>query len=396
MREEFEYLVVGKGLWGSAAARHLSAISDSVAIIGPDEPQQPESHDGIFASHYDQGRLTLRIDTNPVWMQAAVRAIDRYAALEAASGIRFHTPSGLLLAYPSDVETGTNPHATAVTHNLPHDFYPAGHTNWRTHFPYLDFPDSHWVLYEPPPTGHINPRKLLQAQLQVAQQQGATIIREIATAVSESPEGVVVTTRSGDQVQAQKVLLAMGAYTNLFGLLERPLAITVETETIILAEVSAAQAERLADMPCLIYEIDDPDISDIYLTPPIIYPDGRFYIKMGANTPADLHPTTLDGVQEWFHNGASDAYKASLTAALQAMLPTVEFRSITTKRCIITRTANRCPMIDQVSDHIYVAAGANGKGAKGSDTWGWLAAQLMGNGRWWDVLPRDLFKAQYL
>ena len=162
-----------------------------------------------------------------------------------------------------------------------------------------------------------------------------------------------------------------------------------------MAEVSAAEVERLADMPCLIYMIADPAISDIYLTPPIQYADGRFYIKMGANTPADLQPTTLDAVQDWFHKGDSDAYKTSLTAALHAMLPQVEFRSITTKRCIITRTPNRCPIIDQVTDHIYVAAGANGKGAKGSDTWGWLAAGLMENGRWWNALPRDLFKAYY-
>lgn len=394
MKTGFEYLVIGKGLWGSAAARHLTVFSDSVGIIGPDEPQQPESHAGIFASHYDQGRLTRRIDTEAVWMHTAVRAIDNYAALEAASRVRFHTPAGLIMVYPKDVEANASPRTTAVTHNIPHDFYPAGDTNWRTHFPYLDFPDSHWLLYEPPPTGHINPRKLIQAQLKVAEQQGAAIIREIVTAVAEHADGVVVTTQAGDQFHAQKVLLTMGAYTNLFGLLERPLAISVETETIILAEVSAAEAERLAEMPCLIYMIEDSDISDIYLTPPIMYPDGRFYIKMGANTPADLQPTTLDGVQEWFHEGNSDACKPSLTAALHTMLPTVEFLSITTKRCIITRTPTRCPIIDQVSDHVYVAAGANGKGAKGSDTWGWLAAEFMGNGRWWDVLPRDMFKAQ--
>ncbi len=34
----FDYLVIGKGLIGSAAARHLSARASSVAIIGPDEP----------------------------------------------------------------------------------------------------------------------------------------------------------------------------------------------------------------------------------------------------------------------------------------------------------------------------------------------------------------------
>ena len=31
-------IVIGRGLVGSAAGRHLSALTDGVAVLGPDEP----------------------------------------------------------------------------------------------------------------------------------------------------------------------------------------------------------------------------------------------------------------------------------------------------------------------------------------------------------------------
>jgi len=44
----YKIAVIGRGLMGSAAGRHLSMISDSVAIIGPNEPKDTANHDGIF------------------------------------------------------------------------------------------------------------------------------------------------------------------------------------------------------------------------------------------------------------------------------------------------------------------------------------------------------------
>ena len=54
----FDYIVIGKGLIGSAAGRYLSATGTKVALIGPHEPENWPAHQGVFASHYDQGRLT--------------------------------------------------------------------------------------------------------------------------------------------------------------------------------------------------------------------------------------------------------------------------------------------------------------------------------------------------
>lgn len=55
---DFDYIVVGRGLIGTAAARHLSHRGHRVALIGPSEPACRHRHRGPFGSHYDEGRIT--------------------------------------------------------------------------------------------------------------------------------------------------------------------------------------------------------------------------------------------------------------------------------------------------------------------------------------------------
>ena len=58
----YKIAVIGRGLIGSAAGRHLSMISDGIAVIGPNEPEDPVKHEGVFASHYDEGRIVRFVD----------------------------------------------------------------------------------------------------------------------------------------------------------------------------------------------------------------------------------------------------------------------------------------------------------------------------------------------
>ena len=70
----FDIAIIGAGLFGSAAARHLSSVSDGVALIWPAEPQQKSTHQGVFGSHYDVSRLVRGIDPDLVW--ATLKAFD--------------------------------------------------------------------------------------------------------------------------------------------------------------------------------------------------------------------------------------------------------------------------------------------------------------------------------
>src|SRR4051812_12714130 len=92
----FDFIVIGKGLMGSAALRYLSEATSNVAVIGPDEPIDYATHHGVFASHYDEGRLTGRLGKDLTWAQLTTRSIEQYSSIEERSGISFYSPCGRL------------------------------------------------------------------------------------------------------------------------------------------------------------------------------------------------------------------------------------------------------------------------------------------------------------
>jgi sarcosine oxidase len=100
MAVDFKVIIVGRGMMGAAAARHLSGMIEGVALIGPSEPVERKSHHGVFASHYDEARITRSFDDNAVWATLAARSLDRYHEIEAKSGISFFTEAGCLFAGP--------------------------------------------------------------------------------------------------------------------------------------------------------------------------------------------------------------------------------------------------------------------------------------------------------
>ena len=398
--QQYTYIVVGNGLMGSAAARYLSEWSDHVALIGPNEPAEHGNHDGVFSSHYDEGRLAHKQSRDPLWAVISRAAVCAYPKLETLSGVSFHGPVGRVIANRANIEENeellTWMASVDPTREQLH-FYDATDRGWQQHFPYLNFPTGYTLLHELPPAGYVNPRAMLRAQNVVARQQGATIIDQPVLHIQSKATGVEVNTADGRRYQAEKVLIAAGAFTNFNQLLPEPLPLLLKTETMIWADVTPETANRLQTMPGVGYDIDDPDLDDIYMAPPLLYPDGRYKIKMGCNTKGELWPATLAEIQAWFQRGDSDRDKPAMERALRQILPDVEFLNISSHRCIVTYTPSGYPMIDGVpSDphgRLFVATGGNGAGAAGSDTLGSLAAGLLHDGRWIESLPREPFLA---
>ncbi|MAT97127.1 MAG: hypothetical protein CL608_08295 [Anaerolineaceae bacterium] len=391
----FDVLVIGKGLMGSAAARCLSAFGADTAVLGPDEPQNPQTHDGVFASHYDQGRITRRLSKDLTWATLADRSIAQYRALEARSGIKFYEPTGGLYVGPDDGSHAYWQNAAAIGQRFGVAYDELSADELAARLPRLHFPACFAGILEHAPAGYINPRGLIAAQLAIFAEQGGTILRETAVTVTRHSNHVTVQTKEGNQYKTRKLLIAAGGFSNCFDLLERPLPLRLKTETIILAEVDEDEAARLGDMPTVIYAIDSPDLNGIYLLPPILYPDGRFYLKMGCDTRLDqtlLHD--VEAIRRWFIHGDSDAMLPAMRAALEAIIPGLRAQSWATKRCLITYTPHGKPFIDAlVPGQVYVATGGNGSSAKSSDAIGQLAASLTWHDAWQDKeLDAALFR----
>lgn len=399
--QAYEFAVIGNGLMGSAAGRYLSQWSDSVAIIGPGEPADHTRHNGVFSSHYDEGRLTRELSRDPIWAVISRQAVRAYSQLEEKSGIRFHGPVGRVLANrPTAAEQAellSWMEKVGAAAKDRHQYFAAGDRSWQQRFPFLHFPADYDLYYEAAPAGYVNPRDMLRAQNEVARQQGARIIPELVVEVASEPDGVTIRTAEGSHIRAQRALIACGAFTNFHELLPQPLPLILKTEAMIWATVSPETAEGLQTMPGVGYNIENPHLDDIYMAPPLLYPDGTYKIKMGCNTKGELWPTTLAEVQAWFQTGASDADMPAMEAALRSILPDVDFLEITSHRCIVTYTPSGYPTIDHAPGdahrRLYVATGGNGSGAGGADALGHAAAGFLFDGRWPEELPRQPFLA---
>ena len=275
----FDVIVVGAGLWGSACARHLVEMGATVALVGPAEPVAPAHHTGVFASHYDEARITRRLASDVDWSRAAAASMDRYAEIEAQGATPFFRPVGALMAGPergagSDYILNTK--AVAVSEGTDHVTLRGGVL--RERFPFFLFPEGILGVHEEA-GGWINPRGHVRAEINAAQAKGMTLVRDEVVDVQEGSAGVSVRCGAGDELQAGKVIVACGAFSKAAGLLPDPVPLKVYARTIAFVEIDEAEAARLKDMPSVVYFFPDGE-GDCYILPPVRYPDGKTYLKM--------------------------------------------------------------------------------------------------------------------
>ena len=377
------FVVVGRGLIGSAAARHLAEASDGIACVGPDEPSDRAAHNGVFASHYDQGRMTRVVDPEPEWSITAKLSIDRYQDLENRSGIRFFTPAGYLglggpeFDYTDRCAASGGPNGAALER--------LDAAGIRARFPYLSVADGVDGLVESGTAGHINPRAMVEAETVLSERAGADIDRGVVTALRAVSEGVEIETSDGRILRAEKALVATGAFTAACGLSPVDLGLSVFGRTVVLVRIEGSVAEELADMPTMI-----DCATGAYILPPIPYPDGHVYLKIGIGTDADKRLTSLRDLQDWFKNMGSADNRTEFRAFLKNLIPPLEHCTHwRTDTCAVTQTESGLPIIDLVhDDRVVVAVGGCGKGAKGSDEWGRIGAELIQEKPWSSEVPR--------
>ncbi|MEM7031219.1 MAG: FAD-dependent oxidoreductase [Chloroflexota bacterium] len=374
----YEYAVVGKGMIGAAAARYLSQFSDSVALIGPDEPQGDwATHEGVFGSHYDQGRITRCMDGSLAWAVWATRSIAAYPEIEAKSGIRFHHRcGGIQVGFDTtDPNSNLNKAARNALH-LGTAYKKYTSEAFRQRYPEYQFADGLMVLHETGAAGYINPRSLVEAQVKIAEMQGVSIVREAVMAIDTGGNGVVLSTDGGQTIRAKRVLVAAGAWTEF--LTGAKLGLVPTPRTIVLAQIDKTEAERLKNMPTIIwYEgVNNPHIEGVYILPPIEYPDGNTYIKLGGSLFNIKFPQTSQELNRWFHGNGSTIEAEALEYELRRVIPGLRTEAVQAKTCVVTNRANdNVPLIEPiVAGKVMVAAAGCGAAAKSSNEIGRLAA----------------------
>eukprot|EP00929_Paragymnodinium_shiwhaense_P049421 TRINITY_DN24928_c0_g1_i2.p1 TRINITY_DN24928_c0_g1~~TRINITY_DN24928_c0_g1_i2.p1 ORF type:complete len:456 (-),score=78.56 TRINITY_DN24928_c0_g1_i2:408-1775(-) len=396
-----DYVVVGAGLTGSAAARHLSENESfgTVACVGPEEGQH-----GAYGACYDEGRIYRVLDPIDTWALLAEKSIDRYADIKDRSGVDFYEECGVLCfgaagKFFDDVQAVADRMKTPLQH-----FH--GAADLEASFDQIKVPTSQKStdvvgLFQAKAAGHLSPRKLVAAQLKLAMAAGCCRVPSAVKSVEKLASGeFVVSAENGTAITARKgVVVCAGVFTSLGGLTPAdspPLRLNLTGAQALLIELTEQSAEKLKDIPCVIYR-GDTDLDFYYILPPIQYPCGRTYLKIG---PASAFAPTLEGreaVDDWFRRSMCDPdFQESALNMLKEMMPALEIASQKPLLCVTDQTPNKHPYVDELQPGWGVCTGGNGWAAKSSDELGLVAACMLASPSGWisdPDLPRKDFVA---
>lgn len=394
-------------MFGAAAGKYLSRAGADVLVIGPAEPDPGTPMDQYsFGAHFDEARITRRLGWDPVWQATDARSLDRFRAIEVESGVDFFEECGSLVLMARSIDHRTDDMLrqcdddAILVERLPAD-------DLRQTLPMLNLPalpGGVEGLFERKQAGYLNPRRLVRAQLDLTRQAGGAVLRAAVVGVRKEPTGRwrLLVDQAGQrfEVGAERVLVASGALTNQNNVLPvgRQLAMHVFAEPNLLFRVADEQVALFGGLPPVV-TIDPDDTGNanasIYLLPPIRYPDGNTYIRIGPGMqPIVAEFTSTDAMVSWCAAQRITREQADfLTAMVRLLLPELRPVAVREACCLIDKTPSRYPYIGHLDDETFtVAVGGNGHGARGSDEIGRLASTVVLGQPWQWPLPQEIFR----
>jgi len=384
----YDVVVVGAGMMGSAAAKYLAVAGMKTLLVGPCEGNAS----GVHGSHHDEARITRFSGPDETWSRLAAASIRRYPEIESVSGVKFHTACGHLRC---DLpRRHARSQVTTVRHVLDGMQITAvalDREEVTERFPYLHFAPESEFHFESGPAGIIHPRMLVRAQIAMGKRHGMTLLRDIVPEITRMSDHFEVGTASGT-VLAENVLVAAGSYTSLMRLLPSHPAFSVRPETVLLVRVDEKHAHEWSNMPGIIWNFDHhPEVPYAYVLPPVRYPDGYKYIKIGADHDKDVQADSVAAIDDYMTGEGSQRTALLLYGLVQELVPDLRGAPWRSKPCMLTYTGHGYPYIDEVEKGWFVAAGGCGKSAKSSDQIGYLASRLVLGRSWPEAFKRSLF-----
>ncbi|XP_070542986.1 peroxisomal sarcosine oxidase-like [Ptychodera flava] len=397
----YDLCIVGAGPMGSAAARHATLINPQlkVCLIGPKEPEDRLacSHD-VFGSHYDEGRVVTALIADPIWRELASRSINRFRDIEERTGIAFFTQSGhLWIGRKSDPRMEN---VLKITECMGPQALVLDRTMVSEKYPFLSIRQVDDVLLQTKSAGFVSPRKLVLAQQAAAHSQGCDIFNDVVDKVhevdkSDGSKCMMVATLNGHTYLAKRVLLTPGAFIGFRSLLPvgKELDLTLLKQKLAFIELNENDVRRLTNMPAIAWRVE-LDKTLCYILPPIKYPNGKYYLKIGRRSAEQVK--TKEEVVEYLKRDPSKvvADKHILDLLLQ-LVKDIKVVSTHGDSCITTHTPNGQVYCDMVTPRLGVATAGQGAGVMVSDEIGNMAARMIISGSWDYDLPRENFRAKF-
>lgn len=249
---EFEYVVVGLGGLGSAAAYRLARRAGT-AVLGLEQFEL--GHDR--GASQDHSRIIRRSYHTPAYVRLAAHAYRAWEDLEADAGERLIVRTGGLDLWPQDAAIPMSDYAESMRAcGVAFEQLDAGETMRR--WPQWRLTDDVRVLFQED-AGIAPAMKCNQAHRQMAARHGATMIdRMPVTSIQSGGGEAAVHTEDGRTFTCRRVVLAADAWTNrLIEPLGTQLPLTVTQEQVTYFGSPREEAFAPDRFPIWIW-MDDP------------------------------------------------------------------------------------------------------------------------------------------
>jgi sarcosine oxidase len=202
----YDVAIIGLGIIGSAAL--LRATQRGLRAIGI-EALEP-GHD-CGSSHGETRVFRLAYFEHPSYVPLLREAHTLWRAIEAAAGRSLLTTTGVVEIGPASGELVSGTLASARLHGLRHELLDADRLTRR--FPAFLVPPSYVGVFQPD-GGYLAAEAAVDAQIALARAGGARVQSAArVTAIEAGPNGVVIQTQAGADIEARTAVVAAGPWT---------------------------------------------------------------------------------------------------------------------------------------------------------------------------------------
>ncbi|XP_042912375.1 uncharacterized protein [Parasteatoda tepidariorum] len=352
----------------------------------------------IFSSHYDEGRIVSGDPTNHNLNVLLEESVQKFHVLEEEYGKKLFNNTGCLYLYSCEDESALKI-LSEINSGESQLLDISSKSLFSKEFPYMKF-DSYKYAFFDTTSGHVSPREIIKAEKLVAEKNGCHIIDDIVKDIKEVDHQLIeIITESQRLIRTNKLLICAGAFTNFIPIFaSRELNITVNKETYILIRISKEEAGRLSTMPTMdvFFESceEQPHLYGAYILPPIKYPDGKYYLKIGhKGSIVNSELKNLKEIKNWYNCSGEKYISEHYSKIIQDLFPDLKFEEMLPKTCVTCSNPSELPYIDNISPNIIVAAVGNGSGVMMCEEIGSIAAELSVESTWNSKLSKSLFRA---
>ena len=362
MRRDFEYIVLGLGGWGSAAAYWLSRRAGA-DVLGLEQFELGH----VRGESQDHSRIIRLSYHTPAYVELAKHAYRAWAEVERDAGERLVLKTGGLdFARRESAIPLSNYSGSMDAAGVPYERLDAFEI--RRRWPQLAVTDDVHGLFQPE-SGIAMAARGNAAHVRMARAHGATLLDKVPVERLRPVDGEIEVTAGGSAYRCRRLVIAAGAWSNgaltHFGV-HLPLRVTLEQVTYFATpHPEVFQPDRF---PIWIW-MDDPCFYGF----PIF---GEAGPKVGQDA---------GGEEVTANTRTFEPDQAALKRTVDFLgryIPRLLGPIIYTKTCLYTLTPDRDFVLDTLPEHPNVAVGiGGGHGFKFASLMGRILSDLAIDGR---------------